>query len=424
LNKIDMLSSTAECTFGSLMHADSIGESSSSLDLVAEAGRLARLRSLLFGPSRQGRGARTDHDCFYRTLVEGALDLITVVDEVGTIVFSSPSSERLLGYAPGDLVGRNLFEQVHPDDVRRVRSAFEDGVRGDKTSQPVEHRVRHRNGSWRTFESVGNLRHDVPGGPLGIINSRDVTARKLLEMQVRQAQKMEAVGLMTGAIAHDFNNLMVVIAGYAELLSSDPSSTVREFAGEMLKATDRATELTRQLLTFARPSKVDQLPTCDANEVIVGLQGILERLVGKDVVIGYALAATLARVPMIRASLDQILINLAVNARDAMPGGGHLTIATRNAVLSKPGEAKSLAVDCLVLEVSDTGVGMAEEIKARIFEPFFTTKEPHRGTGLGLQTVFAIVQQADGWIDVMSERDRGTTFRVCVPVHAPLFPST
>jgi PAS domain S-box-containing protein len=353
------------------------------------------------------------------------LDLITVVDEVGTIVFKSPSSERLLGYSPGETLGRNVFDHVHPDDVRSVRAAFEDPITA-KPLQLVEHRLQHKNGSWRTFESVGRLRRTAAGASLGIINSRDITTRKLLELQVRQSQKMEAVGLMTGAIAHDFNNLLVVIAGYCDLLGSDPSPAVRELSHEMQKATDRAAALTRQLLTFARASKAEQSSSCDANEVIADLRGILERLVGKEIVMALVFDAARAQIGIDRGSLDQILINLSVNARDAMPSGGTLTMRTRNAVLPRPGDGVSSVTQAeyVVLEVTDTGGGMTDEVKARIFEPFFTTKEPGRGTGLGLQTVFGVVQQANGWIDVVTELNRGTTLRVCLPVHSPLSPSS
>jgi PAS domain S-box-containing protein len=180
-----------------------------------------------------------------------------VVDEFGTIVYKSPSTEQHLGYRPDDLIGRNLFEFVHPDDIPRVRASFDDCRRRDVASPSIEHRLRHVDGLWRTFESVGRFQPDGAGGRIGIIHSRDVSSRKLLEAQVRQAQKMEAVGLSTGAIAHDFNNMLVVIAGYTALLATDPSQTVREFAREMRMATDRATELTSQLLSFA-PQQPDR----------------------------------------------------------------------------------------------------------------------------------------------------------------------
>src|ERR1044071_1426861 len=356
-------------------------------------GPLGRLRSLVFGEAGDdGSHAHTGHYCFYRALAEGALDIITVVDEFGTIVSKSPPTEQHLGYRPESLIGRNLFEFVHPDDIPRVRAAFDDCRKNDTATPPIEHRLRHVDGLWRTFESVGRFQPDGAGGRIGIIHSRDVGARKVLEAQVRQAQKMEAVGLATGAIAHDFNNMLVVIAGYTSLLANDASPTVREFAREMRMATDRATELTSQLLSFARASQIGE-PSCDANEVISDFRPILDRMVGRDVHVSYALDARPSAVPVSCSALDQVLINLAVNARDAMPAGGDLTVTTSNEW--RPRQADPTAalplIEYVVIRVTDTGVGMAEEVKARIFEPFFTTKAPGRGTGIGLQTVQGIV---------------------------------
>jgi two-component system, cell cycle sensor histidine kinase and response regulator CckA len=383
--------------------------------------RLTKLRHFLFGKADDDAGHTypTGHYCFYRALAEGTLDIITVVDEFGTIVYKSPSIEQHLGYRPEDLIGRNLFEFVHPDDIPRVRTAFDDSRRNDTASAPIEHRLRHTDGLWRTFESVGRFQSDGTGGRIGIIHSRDAGARKLLEAQVRQAQKMEAVGLSTGAIAHDFNNMLVVIAGYTALLGSDPSQTVREFAREMRMATDRATELTGQLLSFARASQIDE-PVSDANEVIRDFRPILDRMVGRDVHVSYALEASSSAVPVGRSALDQVLINLVVNARDAMPAGGELTVTTSNEWRPRQGDVAAALplAEYVVIRITDTGIGMAEEVKARIFEPFFTTKAPGRGTGIGLQTVHGIVTQAGGRIDVISAPGSGTTFRVLLPVPA------
>ena len=393
-------------------------------DAGADDRGLGRLRNFLFGRAGDdddtGRTYPTGHYCFYRALAEGALDIITVVDEFGTIVYKSPSTATHLGYRPEDLIGRNLFEFVHPDDIPRVRDAFDDCRKNDSASAPVEHRLRHTDGLWRTFESVGRFQSDGTGGRIGIIHSRDVGARKLLEAQVRQAQKMEAVGLSTGAIAHDFNNMLVVIAGYTALLATDPSQTVREFAREMRMATDRATELTSQLLSFARASQIDE-PTCNANDVIGDFRPILDRMVGRDVHVSYALEASPSRVPVGRSALDQVLINLVVNARDAMPAGGELTVTTSNEWRPRHGDLTAALplAEYVVIRVTDTGIGMAEEVKTRIFEPFFTTKAPGRGTGIGLQTVHGIVTQAGGRIDVISAPGSGTTFRVLLPVQPP-----
>jgi PAS domain S-box-containing protein len=365
--------------------------------------------------------SETGHHCFYRALAEGALDVITAVDEFGTIVYKSPSAEEHLGYRPESLIGRNLFEFVHPDDIQRVRAAFDECRRNGTASAPIEHRLRHVDGRWCTFESVGRFQSDGAGGRIGIIHSRDVGARKLLEAQVRQAQKMEAVGLSTGAIAHDFNNMLVVIAGYTSLLATDPSPTVREFAREMRMATDRATELTGQLLSFARASQTDEA-CCDANEAISDFRPILDRMVGRDVHVSYSLDAEPSIVPASRSALDQVLINLAVNARDAMPAGGELTVTTSNEWRPRLADQSAALplVEYVVLRITDTGIGMTDDVKARIFEPFFTTKAPGRGTGIGLQTVQGIVSQAGGRVDVISAPGAGTTFRVLLPVQPSL----
>jgi signal transduction histidine kinase len=240
---------------------------------------------------------------------------------------------------------------------------------------------------------------------------------ELLEAQVRQAQKMEAVGISTGAIAHDFNNMLVVIAGYTSLLATDPSQTVREFAREMRMATDRASELTRQLLAYASASQADE-PTCDANSVISDFRPILERMIGRDVRVSYALDADPARVPIERSALDQILINLVVNARDAMPAGGELSVTTSNEWRPRRADAAAWLplAEFVVVRVTDSGVGMTDDVKERIFEPFFTTKAPGRGSGIGLQTVHRIVTHAGGRVDVISAPGSGTTFRVLLPV--------
>jgi signal transduction histidine kinase len=217
--------------------------------------------------------------------------------------------------------------------------------------------------------------------------------------------------------------MLVVIAGYTALLATDPSQTVREFAREMRMATDRATELTSQLLSFARASQIDE-PMCDANDVIADFRPILDRMVGRDVHVSYALEASPAKVLLGRSALDQVLINLVVNARDAMPAGGELTVTTSNEWRPRQGDIGGVfpLADHVVLRVTDTGVGMNDDVKARIFEPFFTTKAPGRGTGIGLQTVHGIVTQAGGRIDVISAPGSGTTFRVLLPVHTTAAP--
>ena len=307
------------------------------------ARRLTKLRGLVVAGAPQTTSPQTPtgHHCFYRALAEGALDIITVVDEFGTIVYKSPSTEQHLGHRPEEFLGRNLFEFVHPDDIRAcARHSRRLPHERHARRRPVELRVRHMDGLWRTLESVGRFQSDGAGGRIGIIHSRDVGARKLLEAQVRQAQKMEAVGLSTGAIAHDFNNMLVVIAGYTALLATDPSQTVREFAREMRMATDRATELTGQLLSFARASQMRRAGVRRQR----GDRGLPAdpRPHGRPRRARVATRSTPSppRVPVGSSALDQVLINLVVNARDAMPAGGELTVDDHERMAPAPGDAR------------------------------------------------------------------------------------
>jgi signal transduction histidine kinase len=249
--------------------------------------------------------------------------------------------------------------------------------------------------------------------------SLDVTERRTLEEQYQQAQKMEAVGRLAGGVAHDFNNLLTVILGYCELLLADirPGDSQHADIAEIQKAGARAGGLTRQLLAFSRKQIIE--PTLlDLNGIAGDMHAMLGRLIGEDIKIVLALRPELGPVKADRGQVEQIVMNLAVNARDAMPKGGILTIETANVELDEDYAATHRAVKpgaYVVLVVSDTGTGMTRQVQARLFEPFFTTKEPGKGTGLGMATVFGIVTQAGGTVGVYSEVGRGTSFKVYFP---------
>ncbi|HYO93179.1 MAG TPA: ATP-binding protein, partial [Polyangiaceae bacterium] len=263
----------------------------------------------------------------------------------------------------------------------------------------------------------------------GVVVLRDVTQQRRLEQQLLQAQKMEAVGQLAGGVAHDFNNLLSVIKSYGELLLEGlpESDRKRDDLAEMLHAAERAAVLTRQLLAFSRRQVVHPR-ILELNAIVANIEKMLGRVLGEHISLATALQPDLWRVRADGGQIEQIIVNLGVNARDAMPGGGKLTIETANTTVEEtyPGIQAGLAPgDFVLLTVTDTGSGMSVETQSRIFEPFFTTKEVGRGTGLGLSTVYGIVQQAGGHIWVYSELGRGTTFKVYLPrVHEPCTPTT
>jgi two-component system cell cycle sensor histidine kinase/response regulator CckA len=308
---------------------------------------------------------------------------------------------------------------VHPADAERVRAACMATVKS-RCAYSVEFRVVWPDGTVRWLLSVGRFVEAANGTPARLIGSTmDVTDRRALEVQLRQSQKMEAIGRLASGIAHDFNNLLTVIQGYGQLLAekaSEPkqASEIRE----VLQAADRASALTRQLLALSRQQVLDPVPL-DLNVVVQDLMGLVRRLIGVDVELVMTLGARVGTVLADKGQLEQVIMNLVVNARDAMPHGGRLTVETDEVELANAGVIEGVGVGAgryARLSVRDTGMGMSEETKSRIFEPFFTTKERGKGTGLGLSTVYGIVTQSGGHIRVQSELDSGSTFEICLPV--------
>jgi PAS domain S-box-containing protein len=368
---------------------------------------------------KEAEAALRRSEAHFRSLIENASELIVVADTANGITYVSPSVERVLGYVAEERLGRSPLELVHPDDQMRVQQLFADTVRPVAVMEPLRVRLRHRDGSWRTLEAVA--RRQTGEGVVGgiVINARDITEREHLEAQLLQAQKIEAVGRLAGGIAHDFNNLVTAILGYADLALRRlaPQDPLRRNVEEITRAAERAAGLTQQLLAFSR-KQVLQPRVLDVRAVLEGAQGLLRRLIGEDIELVIRAGPNVGRVRVDPVQLEQVLLNLAINARDAMPQGGRLVLEASDADLDEAYARDHLggrAGRFVMIAVSDTGHGMDRETQARIFEPFFTTKEVGKGTGLGLSTVYGIVKQSGGYIWVYSEPGRGSTFKVYLP---------
>ncbi len=344
------------------------------------------------------------------------------LDRQGRTTFVNPVAQKLLGYTAEELIGKNHHALVHhskPDGsvyhwkACPICSTLNDGI-----IQRVAGEVFWRkDGSNFAVEYTSAPMYDKAKKLLGaVVAFSDVTERNYLEEQYRQAQKMEAIGRLAGGVAHDFNNLLTAILGYSKfvlqgLKANDPLRRDVEMIG---KAGERAAALTRQLLAFSR-QQIIQPQLLNLNVVVADMEKLLRRLIGEDVNLSTQLEEKLALVKADPGQMEQIIMNLAINARDAMPQGGKLTIETANITLDSLAEARLLDVTpglYVTLTVSDTGHGMDNETQAHIFEPFFTTKEPGKGTGLGLATVFGIIKQCGGHVTVRSKPGQGTTFRI------------
>ena len=340
----------------------------------------------------------------FRSLIENASDVITILSADGTSLYESPSVERVLGWKPEELVGRPSFALLHKDDLEHVEQAYAPILAGEEPG-PIEFRLRHRDGSWRMVEAIGRRRRQ-DGEWVVVVNYRDVTDQRQLQEQLLHSQKLEAVGRLAGGIAHDFNNLLTAIGGYSQFLAAgfEADDPRREDALEIVRASDRAAALTSQLLAFSR-RQVLLAEVLDLGEVVAGLESLLSRLLGDSV----ELSTSVAQGCVVRADrgqLEQVITNLALNARDAMPSGGRVEVA----VGCRNGDVE--------LIVRDSGVGMTSEMISHAFEPFYTTKDPGKGTGLGLATVYGIVTQSGGEISITSQPGEGSTFHVVLPLSA------
>ncbi|OFV99063.1 MAG: hypothetical protein A3H28_08100 [Acidobacteria bacterium RIFCSPLOWO2_02_FULL_61_28] len=357
----------------------------------------------------------------YRSLISNIPDVTWTSDANGNTAFISSNVETISGYTPEEISksgDRFWFGRIHPEDEERVEQAYTNLFR-KKEKFDVEYRWRGKDGTWIWLRDRAVATYEKDGVTYADGLFTDITERKQLRSQLLQAQKMEAIGRLAGGVAHDFNNLLNVISGYSELLLDHvkESDSLRRYAEEIRKAAYRGASLTRQLLAFSR-KQVLEPKVLDLNEVIHETEKMLRRLIGEDIHLDTVLSPELGRVKADPGQIEQVLMNLAVNSRDAMMDGGRLTIETANVDLGKG--SNRLGTDCspgsyVMIAVTDTGGGMTAETRAHLFEPFFTTKPRGQGTGLGLATVYGIVKQSGGCIAVSSKPGEGAAFRIYLP---------
>jgi two-component system cell cycle sensor histidine kinase/response regulator CckA len=354
-----------------------------------------------------------------QTVMKSVPDAILTVSESCVIKTVNPATERLFGYSAEELVGQDVNQMLFGYDrtAQDVSEQFRSMVaRSD--ARPLEIVSRHRDGSDFPAElTVTDFMLEDARYFTCVI--REVSERKKLEAQFLQAQKMEAVGQLAGGIAHDFNNLLMVISGYCELIMEDirPSDRHHAAIAAISEAGSRAAGLTRQLLAFSRKQVLE--PTLiNLNELVSRAETMIRRLIRENVIVKVELASSLHYVKADAVQLDQVLLNLIVNARDAMPNGGQVTIRTDSLEITAESSSQFMGLPpghYVELTVSDTGCGMTEEVKSKVFEPFFTTKAVGKGTGLGLSVVHGIVKQSGGQVRVQSELNVGTTFEILFP---------
>jgi PAS domain S-box-containing protein len=360
----------------------------------------------------------------FQAIIENAAEVVSIVDFDGIRRYVSPAVTRILGYEAAALIGKNFFDSIHPDDAPLARVLFRELASQEGNVRSDEIRFQHADGSWRVMHVIAKNLESVRGVSGIVVHGRDITHEKTLETELRQAQRMETVGQLAGGVAHDFNNLLTVINGRSDFLAGGKNldASQREDVEEIRLAAERAASLTRQLLAFSR-KQVLTPRVVDLNAVIANTEKMLRRLIGEDIHIQFVQQDGLARITADSGQLEQVLLNLCLNSRDAMPDGGVLKIETAN-MISSGGirrAASAQEAEVVLLCVSDTGEGMDEHTRDHLFEPFFTTKPEGKGTGLGLSTVYGIVQQSGATINVDTGPGQGTTFRIYFPrAHAEL----
>jgi two-component system, cell cycle sensor histidine kinase and response regulator CckA len=368
---------------------------------------------------KQAEAALRESEERYRALYEDNPSMYFTLKPDGTVLSVNQFGATQLGYTPDELVGHSVLGIFHPDDQAIVLRFVEECLLDAGQVHQWELRKICKDGRQLWVKETARAVRQADDSMIMLIVCEDITQRKQLEEQFRQAQKLEAIGRLAGGVAHDFNNLMMVILGQTELLLRrlPPDSALRAKATSILIAGERAASLTRQLLAFSR-KQVLEPQALELNNVVTEVSQMLHRLIGEDIQLITVLDPAIDPVKVDRGQIEQVLMNLVINARDAMPTRGTLTIETANVELDQTYAHRHVGVEpgsYVMLAVRDTGCGMDEETQSHIFEPFFTTKETGKGTGLGLSTVYGIVKQSGGNIAVSSEPEKGTTFHIYLP---------
>ena len=395
----------------------SAGASDFILRVELSSGLLKRALQYAIERKRAETTLRDSEERFHE-LFENANDMIFTLDMEGNFTSINKSTERIMGWSREEAAKLNLKQLVAPEHLNVCRQMMS-RILNEESMQQFEISLSRKDGKKVILEASARViqsRGKRPGVQ-GI--ARDVTARRNLENMVRQSQKLVAFGRLSGGLAHDLINLLCVISGNSELLSQalEPAHPASKKVAQIKKAVDSASALVRQLLAFSR-KQVFHPQILDLNTVVVETKKLLGRLVGKDTEFHTSLDPRLGHARLDPIQIEQVIVNLVLNARDAMPHGGKLTLDTRNVDLSevcRTGQSVIPAGKFVVLTVTDNGVGMDEETQSRLFEPFYTTKEHGKGTGLGLATVYGIVRQSGGSISVSSEPGKGTSFKIYFP---------
>ena len=339
----------------------------------------------------------------FRATLENSSDVISVLDRTGRIMYQSPSSLRLLGYAPEELVGASAFDRIHPDDRVRVQEVFAEGIASGRNTETAEFRFQARNGSWLVLEAIGHNLINEPGVHGIVVNSRDITQRRAYEQRLAQAERVSSIGRLAATMAHEFNNILMGIQPFAEIIrrKCNGEASIASACNHIETSVQRGRRVTQEVLRFTRPVE-PTIARVDVNEWFADVGGEMAEVLGDKYRLAVIHAPGSPAIAGDRAVLTQAVMNLIVNARDAMPTGGTITLA-----------AFCRSDDMICVSVSDTGCGIAEADRERIFEPLYTTKRG--GTGLGLPLTHQIVTSHGGTISVQSEPGKGTTFEICIP---------